>query len=450
MINDNRKYDTSGLNGNGRGMFTPGNIAMLQKLFVTLGAAALVMGLIFVGAVIGRRGTTATQSGATDVSGVASLVGSVSTPTPTVPYEVPEYLTDSELSLAMWGELTPAAEPIQIEHVPVRGIYIGAAANLEANFQLAENSQIDSFVIDLKEAEGVLYDTSNSLALSTSAVYGNYNLTSVCEQCHEHGIRVIGRIVCFKDPNLAESHPELAIRDSAGNVLYFNSEGGHAFLDPYNSDNWEYLISLAEEAIGMGVDEIQFDYMRFPTGSATSGNSPYYGLEGTVPEKHEAINRFIRTARVRIQDTLGVPLSCDVFGIIVTSDLDGSILGQDWASIGLAGEDSVCPMIYPSHYALGTMIGYVTFDKPDLQPYDVMLAVLSQGSYAWRQEGYCVVRPYVQAFTASYIGAGNYMDYDYTAINDQIRAIQDAGLEEYILWNAVAIYPTGNYGGNAG
>lgn len=445
MINDSRKYDTSDFRREQRG--GNGAVAVLQKLLVTLGLTSVVLGLILLGAVIGRKGGTDTVPSA---SGIAVLEGRIETPTPTVPYVVPEYLNDTDTANAMWGEFLPAENPVQYEHVPVRGLYLGAAFNLENNLQLAADSQINSFVIDLKEASGTLYDTQIPLALETSTVYGSYNLSEICERCHEQGIRVIGRIVCFKDPALAESHPELAIRDSAGSVLHFNSEGGRAFLDPYNPANWDYLIEIANEAIERGVDEIQFDYVRFPTGSSVEGTTPYFGQTGTVPERYEAINRFVRTARAAIQDTRGVPISCDIFGIVVTSQLDGSNLGQDWETIGLAGADSVCPMIYPSHYALGTRLNGVTYDAPDLYPYEIMVSVLGTGSAAWNQEGYSTVRPYVQAFTASYIGEGNYMEYDYTAINDQIRAIQDAGLEEYILWNAAGEYPAGNYGGNQG
>ena len=448
MINHDRRYDTSELLRRERGGYSRRRIESLQKLFVTLGVSAVVLGLVFLGMLIGKKRTTADMASESNVIGIASFDGTFETTAATEPYVVNEYLEDSAAAIAMWGPFEPAENPVPYEHYPVRGIYLGPASNLEECIELAENSEINSFVIDLKEQDGVLFDTTNELALATSTVYGYYNLGDVVQQCHDHGIRVIGRIVCFKDPNLASAYPERAIRDSAGNVLYFNSEGGRAFLDPYNPDNWEYLIELAEEAVSRGVDEIQFDYIRFPTGSTTSGNSPYFGVEGTVPERTEAINRFVRTARVRVQDTLGIPMSADVFGIILTSSYDGQNLGQNWMTIGLAGEDSVCPMIYPSHYALGTMIGGITFDKPDLYPYDMMIASLSAGSSAWYQEGYCTVRPYVQAFTAYYLGEGNYLEYDYDAINAQIRAIQDMRLDEYILWNATVIYPEGNYGGN--
>ena len=213
---------------------------------------------------------------------------------------------------------------------------------------------------------------------------------------------------------------------------------------------WDYLIDLAIEAIEAGVDEIQFDYVRFPTISTKKGESPYFGPEDTTPTRIDAINRFLQTARRRIQDTYGIPLTADVFGIILSSELDGKLIGQDWATVGLTGVDSVCPMLYPSHYARPTSLNGKTFDKPDLYPYEVMYNALMVGKSAASASGYAVVRPYVQAFTASYIGEGNYKTYTYTDINAQIKALQDAGYTEWILWNPSANYPEGNYGGNAG
>ena len=256
MINRDRKYDTSDFRRSERArMGRSDSTAILQKLFVTLAVSAVVIGLVLIGALIGRR-KAFTDESTFVAGGVPSIVGSIETPTPTEAYVIPEYLEDSDLALAMWGELEPAANPVPYEHYPVRGIYLGPASNLEECFELAENSEINTFVIDLKEQDGVLYDTTNELALETSVVYGYYNLSEIVEQCHAHGIRVIGRIVCFKVPYLASAHPERAIRDSAGNVLQFNSEGGRAFLDPYNADNWEYLIEIAEEAIGRGVGSL--------------------------------------------------------------------------------------------------------------------------------------------------------------------------------------------------
>ena len=195
MINDNRKYDTSAFRRSERGG-SERRIEALRKLFVTLAVSAVVMGLVLVGAIIGRRKALGGAAETTpSLVGVASI-GTMETTVPTEAYHIEEHLEDSDLALAMWGPLEPAENPVPYEHYPVRGIYVGPAANLEECFELAANSEINTFVIDLKEQDGALYDTTNELALESSLVYGYYNLSEVIEQCHEHGIRVIGRIVC--------------------------------------------------------------------------------------------------------------------------------------------------------------------------------------------------------------------------------------------------------------
>lgn len=440
MLNENRRYDTKDFNRSQRSNpeREQARLRALRRTFAALVSGSVTLFAIIVGILFFR----------TPVGESISLpIGSVNTPTPTVPYTVPEILPDSPVSDAYWGELVPAEEAVPYTHNEVRGLYLGAAAYLEENIEIAKNSEINAFVIDLKESNGVLFNTTNETANRIGYVWSAYDLDEVVRRCHEEGILVIGRIVCFKDPQIASVFPERAICDEEGNPLYFTNEGNKSFADPYNTENWDYVISLAEEAIARGVDEIQFDYVRFPTGNTTTGMEPYYG-EGQIPSKAEAINRFLQTARIRIQDTLGVPISADIFGIVVTSSLDGQIIGQDWSTVGLTQVDSLCPMIYPSHYALGTMMNRITFEKPDLDPYGIMYNALLIGSEYSSAEGYSVVRPYLQAFTAAYIGAGNYMEYDYEAINDQIRGLQDAGFSEFILWNAGAVYPEGNYGGN--
>ena len=452
MINDDRQYDLRDYNRKQR--TSESSMKNLRMAFIVLAGTAVVLGFVLVGSLLGlkSKGVPLTDDGNSQGQGSAAVatIGSISTPTPTVPYTITEYLPENAVADEYWGELEEAENPVPYERFEVRGMYLNAAMNLEQNVELTKNSELNAVVIDLKEADGVYFNSSNELANSVGYVWNHYDLTEVCNYCHENDVWVIGRIVCFKDVNLANAYPDRAICDSTGEPLHFPNEGNEAFVSPYDSRNWDYLIDLAIEAIGMGVDEIQFDYVRFPTGSSDEGTEPYYGLSGEVPERCDAINRFLQTARVRIQDTLGVPVSADIFGIAVTSSLDGDILGQDWETVGLTGVDSLCPMIYPSHYALGTVMNGVTYEYPDKNPYDIMFGALITGSQYHNAEGYAEVRPYLQAFTASYLGEGRYMTYDYTAINDQIRALQDAGQSEFILWNAACEYPDGNYGGNNG
>ena len=462
MINNNKKYDVREYNRSRYNQKAAARkrLATMQKIFMALLCISVTLGLVLLGIVVGKKANkdkddTVIENGEnnseiTVPEEITDLSNSSETTETTPPYVVEEIMPANQLADNYWGALVPCENAVAYEHHEVHGMYIGAAFNLENNLAIADNSEINALVIDLKEGEGIFFNSTNPTALEIGYVDPRYDLSYVVEQCHSHNVRVIGRIVCFKDPQLVEKYPDRAICDSTGTPLYFYNEGSSAFASPYDARNWEYFIELAEEAISYGVDEIQFDYVRFPTGASTSGNSPYYGIEGEVPTRADAINRFLQTARIRIQDGLGVPLGADIFGIAVTSSLDGDILGQDWATVGLTQVDSLCPMIYPSHYALGTVMNGTEYPKPDLAPYEIMYNALIIGSPNHTQPGYSTVRPYVQAFTASYIGEGNYMTYDYNAINSQIRAIQDSGLTEFILWNAGGSYPSGNYGGNRG
>ncbi|MCR5804830.1 MAG: putative glycoside hydrolase [Clostridia bacterium] len=435
-----------------------GPIKALQGIVAVFAFFAILLGIVVAGGFLSRvinGSTEEMQLSITKPTIFTTVFEPTPTPSPTpTPFEIKEniqWTSEKKEQLdAYFGPLPEVDKVVPVKHKEVKGLYTNAAMNIDNNIELAKNSEINTFVIDLKESYGVLFDSKNELANEIGYVYPQYDLKEVIEKCHENDIYVIGRIVCFKDVALANKFPDRAICDSAGNPLAFWNEGSEIFANPYDTRNWDYLIDLALEAIDMGVDEIQFDYIRFPTGSSVSGAEPYFGVEGEVPTKADAINRFLITARRKIQDPTGVPVSADIFGIAVSSSLDGEILGQDWANLGFTGVDSLCPMIYPSHYALGTMMNGHIHDYPDKDPYQVMFDALTIGGKYHNAEGYSTVRPYCQAFTAAYLGGDNYMNYDYTAINDQIRAIQDAGLDEFVLWNVEGIYPSGNYGGNDG
>jgi len=369
------------------------------------------------------------------------------TPSPTTAPTTAEILQQSALLESFFGPLPAAESVVPVNHTEIHAIYLGAAANLDKSIELANNSEINAFVIDLKESNGVMFNSTNALAAELGMAKSYYNLQTVIQKCHDNNIKVIGRIVCFKDPELAKQKPDYSIKDAAGNSLYFKNEGKNAFANPYDKRTWDYLISIGLEAVTAGIDEIQFDYVRFPTGGTTTGEKPFFGDAATTPTKAEVINRFLQTARIRIQDEYGVPISADVFGIILSSASDGASLGQDWKTIGLTGVDSLCPMLYPSHYALNTVLNGKNFDKPDYYPHDVLFSALTMGSKDASAAGYATVRPYLQAFTASYIGAGNFITYGYEQINAQIKAVHDVGYKEWVLWNPSAKYPAGAYDG---
>lgn len=396
-------------------------------------------------------------TGGTTAPGTApsSTTGATTSPSESVPTTTPPKvsLPGNKLVESYFGPLPEAKQVVPVRHIEAKALYLGAGAQIDAALNIARNSEVNSVVIDLKESDGVKYASKVPLAVSSGVVKPAFNLTNVIKRFHDENVKVIGRIVCFKDPLLAEARPDLTIKDSAGKQLLFSLEGKKPFVSPYNQTVWQYNVDIALEAIAMGVDEIQFDYIRFPTGGTTSGTKPYFGAEGEVPTRVEAINRFLQFARVKIQDETGTPLGADVFAAIILSKRDGEIVGQDWAQLGLTGIDNVSPMAYPSHFAnsskghytgngVGSKINGVHFEKPDLKPYEVMYNTLMYGKPAVEKPGYTsTVRPYLQAFTAGYLPKGYYMTYDAAAISAQIKAIEDAGFKEWICWNPRAQYP---------
>ena len=360
-----------------------------------------------------------------------------------------ELLPDNPEADSMFGPLKelPEAEVKTPEHFEVRGLYVGSGGKIDSAIDLCKKSELNTIVLDLKNEYGIPYMSKNATARKIGYVWDNYVLKEMIDKCHSNGLRIIGRIVSFNDSTAAKKFPERAIRDADGEMVLFSSEGKRPFLSPYNRENWEYLIELAEEAASFGIDEIQYDYVRFPVGYKND-RTPYYGAEGTFPTKAEAINRFLQEARIRLQDKMGIPVSADIFGTVLTSAVDARIIGQEFETLGMTGIDSCCPMVYPSHYALGTRLGGKVFPYPDKEPYLIVYSVLYSCQDIYMQKGFTKVRPYIQSFTASYIGKGNYIHYGYPEINAQIKACKDLGINEFILWDPSVNYPAGKYDGN--
>jgi len=354
-----------------------------------------------------------------------------------------------------FGPLPEVEHEADLEHVEIKGVYIYDTDNLDSILEEIKGTEVNALVIDVKESYGLLYDSQLPLAKKLNCVISNRDIKAITEKCHAQDIRVIARIVCFKDQTFASTRPDLTIHNEAGTPIEFPLESNSTWANPYNKEVWQYLIDIAEEVIQFGVDEIQFDYIRFPAGGSLDGSAAAYGDPETLPQKYSAINRFLQTVAIQIQNRDKVPVGADLFSIVMTSDLDGHAIGQDWTSIGLTGINNICPMIYPSHYANaslsvmgngeGTDLGDNRYEAPDLEPYGVVTDAIIDGREAIDQEGYAYVRPYLQAFTADYLPPGYYMEYSGAEIRKQIEAVYDSGFNEWILWNVQPTYPPGTF-----
>lgn len=347
-------------------------------------------------------------------------------------------------------QLSPGIEDIKVKAVYLTGPSAGTSSRVDKIIDLANKTELNSVVVDIKEDGSLNYESGLDVVKKYGKSIKYYNPEKMVKKFHDNGIYVIGRIVVFKDPGLAKSRADLAVKNSSGGVWLEN--GKTPWTNPYNEEVWDYNIAIAKEAISKGFDEIQFDYVRFPTGKKTD-----FGYGANVPAKADAIDGFLAKAEKEIHVGLGVPVSADVFAIIVESKGDGESIGQ---RINEVGKDIYCisPMIYPSHYAnnapkgvmangVGQKINNVTFTKPDLEPYKVMYnALLSTKSKISAVPNYkAKVRPYLQAFTAKYLPNGYYQKYGVQQVRDQIKAVYDAGFEEWILWDPSNKYQEGYF-----
>ncbi len=352
-------------------------------------------------------------------------------------------------------EPSPTPEPTPVdeyEGLKVKALYLtgssaGDRSRMEWVIDLAKRTELNSVVIDIKDT-WVNYDCGVAEVDRLNLERNMYQPEELIKELHDNDIYVIGRLVVFKDHYLATKRADLAIKSKGGGLWYEN--GKTAWTNPYVEEVWDYNISIALEAAKKGFDEIQFDYVRFPT---DPGRKVDYG--SSPPPKPDAINGFLKLAAEKLQP-LGCKVSADIFGIVIESRTDGMNLGQDMESIGM-NIDAVSPMIYPSHYSndsngamgngYGQEIGALLFKKPDMVPYDIVYNTLLNAKKRLSEvEGYrAVMRPYLQAFTASYLPKGYYQTYGAKQIRQQIKGVYDAGYEEWILWNARNIYPEGAF-----
>ena len=315
----------------------------------------------------------------------------------------------------------------------VKGIYVtgsvAGSAAMEELIALTDQTELNAMVIDVKNDDGSITWKMDKGSIEDTGACVSYipDLPQLMTKLKEHHIYTIARIVCFKDPYLAEAKPELALKKPDGSPV--TDANGLAFVNPCRREVWDYIIEVAEEASRAGFDEIQFDYVRFPIGK--EADEADYGVDLQKETKEEIITDFLTYAAERFDET-GIVFGADVFGTIIGSADDVERVGQNYKTIGSVA-DVLSPMVYPSHYANGVF----GIEVPDAQPYETVLQAL-QGSDRELQEipeeSRAVVRPWLQSFTAGWVPG--HIPYGGEEIRQQIQAVYDAGYEEWILWNA--------------
>lgn len=332
------------------------------------------------------------------------------------------------------------------EAVKVRGIYIsgpmaGSTELFRNILDSAAGTEINTVVIDFKDDQGRITCPVDSPVASEIGACRPYvqDMQGLIASLKERGLYVIARVVAFRDPWLAEKKPEWSLHLADGSL--YRDRQGMAWVDPYRKEVWDYLVEVGTEAKEAGFDEVQFDYIRFST-EGTMRDVVFDEAVTGGRSKTDVITEFVRYAYENLASQ-GLFVSADVFGTIIGSDIDAQAVGQVYTEMA-KHLDYICPMIYPSHYGPGNF----GLEHPDTMPYETVLEALKKSRTVMDQaaeaDGHvssqAIVRPWLQDFTASYLGEGNYIPYGYNEVQRQIQAVKDAGYDEWMLWSAANRY----------
>jgi hypothetical protein len=249
------------------------------------------------------------------------------------------------------------------------------------------------------------------------------NIEQFIALLHAKGIYVIGRIQSFEDPFVVKVHPKWAVKNINGTL--WKDAGGAYWLDPNNKDAWNYLVAIAKQGYDVGFDEINFDYVRFP--SDGSVKTAIYDMS-TSTTKADVITSFFSYLHDQLS-SLGIPISADIFGQ-VTSDPGDMGIGQHFEDV-LPYFDFVDPMVYPSHY----INGFDGYANPAEHPYEIVDFALNHAvnRSIVASSSPSKVRPWLQGFDLGAVYTPN-------MLKAQMQATADAGLDSWLVWNAGSVY----------
>ena len=298
---------------------------------------------------------------------------------------------------------------------------------------IVDTTEINSIVIDIKDYSGklVFAITDPKLKSFGSEEIRVSDMRDFIESLHKKGIYVIGRIAVFQDAYFVKHRPDLAVKNEKG-TLVWKDRKGISWIDVGSEEYWDYIILISKEARKIGFDEINFDYIRFPSdGNMKDISFPW---SSTTP-KSIALKNFFQYLSTNLKDS-GLKTSADLFGMTTTASDDMGI-GQ-LLEDALPYFDYVMPMVYPSHYPTN----FMNYKNPAQHPYEVIQYTMK--SAVDRREALASstgavlaeLRPWLQDFN---LGA----DYGSAEVRAQIKATYDVGLDSWALWSASNKYTKG-------
>lgn len=318
----------------------------------------------------------------------------------------------------------------------VKGIYMSSwvAGTTKWRSDLvafADKTEVNAIVIDIKDYTGRISFLVQDSVLSNLGYSENRipDIKEFIEELHAKNIYVIGRIAVFQDPHLARVRPDLAIRRASGGV--WKDKQGISWIDPASREAWDIAVRIGKEAESRGFDELNYDYVRFPSdGNLNDARYPFW--DGKTARAEVIASFFAHLSREL--EMVPVPVSADLFGL-TTWNKDDLNIGQV-LELALPHFDYISPMVYPSHYPTG----FQGYKNPAQHPYEVIKTAMERA----RDRAIAIgenpqkLRPWLQDFD---LGA----NYDASMIKLQKQAVYDAGLVGWLSWDPANKYTREGY-----
>ncbi|HUP90466.1 MAG TPA: putative glycoside hydrolase, partial [Longimicrobiales bacterium] len=326
----------------------------------------------------------------------------------------------------------PKDAPAQIRGIYLNAYAVGSSKRLATLLKMADETEINAFVVDVKDEKGIRYHTALAHQKQIGGEITIKDLKTLVDTIHAHKVWTMARIVVFKDPMLSKAKPEWSIKNPNGGL--WQDKAGNTWVSAWDPHVWEYNIQIAEEVLKAGFDEVQFDYVRFPEPFPSLPKQVHPQAKG---ERVDAIASFLSQAEPRIH-ALGGVMSADLFGL--SPDDPGDVnIGQQWERL-INILDHVLPMTYPSHYLATHLRGV---PKPNQMPYETIVASVGLGvirAERLKAAGGHPARviPWLQAFSAPWV-TRNY-PYGPEQAAAQIRGVYEVGLEDWVFWHPGSKY----------
>jgi hypothetical protein len=330
---------------------------------------------------------------------------------------------------------------LKVEPFVAKAIYITAATAsskdaLSEVFDLVDQTELNAVVIDIKldiagDVGGVGYLSNHPLVIEAGTAEDYLDMNWIVAEAKRRDIYLIGRMAVMRDNRLADAKPEWAAQSRATGGVWADG-GGLEWLDPFNPNVTEYNVGIAKEIADFGFDEVQFDYIRFPSDGTTSNLvfSQPIDPENNPEVMYAAIGKVLDKAHATINGS-GAFFSIDVFGYATWRNMWE--IGQS-LEIMADRTDYVCAMVYPSHYDRNEL----GFDNADAHPYEIVKDSITKGQERIKDK-YALQRPWIQGFTATWLDPVTH--YGRAELQAQMQAVNEVpGTHGWTIWNAANSY----------